>query len=471
MLKPMGDATAYPIISSGDRLPDGYQFQAIPDGIGFVARGRGVVDVYVNHETSTVPFPAIGQPGAAADSRNAEISRVRLSQKTAATLSGELVWKSEQNFARFCSANMAGEREGFTTPVFFSGEETNDILSLPPNPAWPPTGETRQAGLVVAVEANTGQQYIIAGMGRMNHENTVVIPGGWGQVVALTDDDTFNAPAAQLYMYTAASQQDLLDDQGQLYAFVSDNATINDYGDLAKGLTIGGTFIPVPREIALADQTTLENWSNQNNVFQFIRTEDLAYDKNNPRIVYIADTGEPRALPDASTGRLMRGPSSAKGPYPNGRIFKMVLNAADPLKVDSLEVLIESDSGGYNNPNVMHNPDNLDTSANSLMIQEDTPSHNRFNPGEGPNARIWRYDLNTGALTVVAEVDQSLDPKAKAGDWESSGIVDASSVFGPGSWLLDVQAHSLWVERSDQPEGYTRKLEGGQLILLRAPGT
>jgi hypothetical protein len=104
------------------------------------------------------------------------------------------------------------------------------------------------------------------------------------------------------------------------------------------------------------------------------------------------------------------------------------------------------------------------------MIQEDPISINNFAPGEGPSARIWRYDLRTGQLTIVAEVDQSADPQARAGNWESSGIVDASALFGPGAWLVTVQAHSIWVE-TQPAEGYTRKLEGGQLLLLTAPGS
>jgi hypothetical protein len=270
-------------------------------------------------------------------------------------------------------------------------------------------------------------------------------------------------------MYVAANGRSMLEDKGQLYAFVSADTSINDYGDMRAGVSVGGSFIPVPREIALGDQTALENWSNANNVFQFIRTEDLAYDKTNPRVVYIADTGEPRAVADPTTGRLARGPSSARGPYPNGRVFKMTLNAADPLKVDSFEVLIDADAAGYNKDG-LHNPDNLDTSGNSLMIQEDPIGVNNFNPGEGPTARIWRYDLKSGQLTIVAEVDQSADPTAKAGSWESSGIADASGLFGPGTWLVNVQAHSLWVETA-AAEGYTRKLEGGQLLLLTVPGS
>jgi hypothetical protein len=327
----------------------------------------------------------------------------------------------------------------------------------------------------------------------MNHENTVIVPGGWNQIVAVTGDDTFSAPSSQFYMYLAASADDLLADRGNLYAFrvtathagpLANPADpfngANDYGEIAVGQTWRGEFIPVPRNIALGDQTALESWSNANNVFQFIRVEDMATDKNNARIVYIADTGEPRAIPDAATGRLRRGPSGTAGPYPNGRIFKMVLNAGDPRIVDSFSILVNGDAAAAGVPSALHNPDNIDTSPKSLMIQEDPGSQNQFNAGAGPAARIWRYDLTTGSLTAVAEVNQALDPAARLGVWESSGIVDVSSVFGPGTWLVDVQAHSLFVESevrtiTDPATNITGpvtfKREGGQLLRLTVPGS
>jgi hypothetical protein len=479
-------SSALPIISVGDTLPDGYRFEAIPDGIGIALNGVGTVDVFVTHETSLVPFPytvtgatATGQ----SDFDNAQVSHLLLHKKSAGVMRGWMDIDSSANYQRFCSAFMADRQHGFLTPIFFANEEATDFISPPPLLAWPPDpANQRQAGLVVALDTLTGQTYEIPGLGRMNHENTVVVPGGWDQVVVLTDDDTFSAPSAQLYMYLADSPGRLLADRGGLYAFVSDNAAINDYGDLPPGTSVSGHFIPVPREIALGDQTPLENWSNANNVFQFIRTEDLAYDKNDPRVVYIADTGEPRAIADPVTGRLRRGPAGTLGPYPNGRVFKMVLNASDPLVVDSLSVVIDGDAGGYNNPAALHNPDNLDTSANSLMIQEDPGSHNSFAPGAGPAARIWRYELATGVLSVVAEVNQSADPAARLGAWESSGIVDASAAFGPGTWLVTIQAHTLFVESETRTVIDTSrtppvtatllfKREGGQLLLLTVPGS
>ena len=63
------------------------------------------------------------------------------------------------------------------------------------------------------------------------------------------------------------------------------------------------------------------------------------------------------------------------------------------------------------------------------------------------------------------------------GAWETSGIVDASAAFGAGAFLVDVQAHTLWIEKADGDDNYappgpdfTYKREGGQLLLLRIPG-
>jgi hypothetical protein len=91
-----------------------------------------------------------------------------------------------------------------------------------------------------------------------------------------------------------------------------------------------------------------------------------------------------------------------------------------------------------------------------------------------------------GAPEVVAKVDQSADegptdvdaaPKGNLGAWESSGVVDASAAFGPGAFLVTVQAHTLWVDKAPgddnvAPAGpdFTYKREGGQLVLVRIPG-
>ena len=186
-------------------------------------------------------------------------------------------------------------------------------------------------------------------------------------------------------------------------------------------------------------------------MFQFIRLEDLAYDKNSPRVVYAADTGRTRIVPDPTTGRMMRGPSGTVGFADNGRIFKFVFNENNPRKVDSFSVFADGDAPSAPEFVPFINPDNMDTSLNSLMVQED---HD--------NARIWHYDFGTTTWNVVATVN---DP-----DGESSGIVDASEWFGEGAWILDVQGHGVFVDQ-EVIDGVTRKLESGQLLLMVIPGS
>src|SRR5918993_5662529 len=50
-----------PIITVGDTI-GGYRFEAIPDGIAFLPSGTNAANVFVSHETSTVPFPYAATP-------------------------------------------------------------------------------------------------------------------------------------------------------------------------------------------------------------------------------------------------------------------------------------------------------------------------------------------------------------------------------------------------------------------------
>ena len=494
MLTPLAPGSSVePIISVGDTVR-GFKFEAIPDGISFTTNGRGTMDVYVNHETSLVPFPANRS-----DFTNSLVSKLRLNQHSAGVLRGEYVISNDANYQRFCSNFLVGPAQGFERELLLTNEEARDIV-LREGYAWHPPSvsldepSAEQAGVVVAMDIKSGAYRSIYGMGRHNHENDVGVPG-YGHPVVLSGDDTFDAPASQLYLYSADSGQALWDDEGALYAFVADDPNVNDYGDFPAANGASGHFVPVPPMIAsgkrpdgtdvrAADfgypappgaipdgpQWVLEYWShNVVRALQFIRIEDIAYDRSTPNVVYFADSGEPRAISDGA-GRLRRGASGTRGPYPNGRIFKLVLDPDDPLAVESLSVLIDHDPLGYDNPAAMHQPDNVETTASSLLVQEDPGAHNQ---GAAIGyAKVWRYDFATGAFAPVAQVNQSQRPDLPIGSWESSGIIDASAAFGPGAFLLDVQAHGWEIEVAPSPyPGIDLKREAGQLMLFRLPGS
>ena len=490
-----------PLLNVGETV-GGYKFESIPDGIAVDKHEDGQVDVYVNHETSLVPFPATRS-----DFTNALLSKLTLNRQTGGTLAGSFVVPNAAGYQRFCSNFLVSKEQGFDRDLVLIGEEARDWVNRSAA-AWPATPfapGAEQAGVVVAYDVESGEYRSIYGFGRSNHENAVALPG-YHKPVVLTGDDTFDAPASQLYLYSAKDGDAVWNDRGRLYAFVSDQPGVDDYGDLDYAHPTYGHFIEVPRMIATgkkADgsevrasdfgfpappagvpdgpQWVLESWSNANNAFQFIRIEDIAYDRHHENVVYFADTGEPRALRDATTGRLRRGPSGTQGPFPNGRIFKIVLDKKDPLEVESLSILpgTDFDLGGYGNVNVTHQPDNVETTDKALLITEDPGGHNQYAAPAGPGktaARVWRYDLTTGALDVVLRVDHSSDPttpKQALGNWESSGIVDASKAFGKDMFLINVQAHGWEIETQANPTpgGPTYMRENGQLLLVKIPGT
>lgn len=455
------------IINSGENGGiGGFQFQGLPDGIG-LAPGPDTnhVDVFVAHEETTVPFFN------RADFQDSSISRLTLEIASGGVVDASVALPPEAGFLRFCSAFMAGPAEGYSFYTFFTGEESNDIVDVVPGASYgadPAIAPMRQAGYAVALDVHTGNYTQIAGMGRLNHENTITVPGGWNGFTLLTTDDTFSGPSAQLYMYRANHESHIWEDKGSLWAFqvtATDDGKVdqdnpfngaNDYLDLQPGDDWQGKFIRVPKDVArgqteVAPQQALEDWSNENNVFQFIRLEDLAYDRNEPRIVYVADTGRSRVVPDPATGRMMRGPSGTVGQADNGRIFKFVFNSKNPHKVDSFSVLADADASGTPVYVPMRAPDNMDTSIYSLMVQEDTS-----------DAKIWHYDFAAGTWSTVATVNKP--------SGESSGIVDASEWFGPGHWILDVQGGEDILSEVDEG-GVIRKLSSGQLLLLNIPGS
>ncbi|HYI74697.1 MAG TPA: hypothetical protein VEW90_05435 [Gaiellaceae bacterium] len=543
MLTPvMAGVQATPMITVGDVLSSGFRFEAIPDGIALQTRGKGRVDLFVNHETSRVPFPYNTAAPTAAngenDFDNAQVSRLIVSQHSGGIMNGSFVIPSSAGYQRFCSSYLATEKEGFDRDILFVNEEAIDYV-LRQQDSWPPAigdPNEKQVGLVVTLDVRTGKHRPIYGMGRHNHENSVAIPG-YDDLVVMSGDDTFTSgpltippggplaagtrPAqSQLYSYLAPDTDAVLADKGELWAFVSDDPAFDDYYDFTPGSTqsVSGHFVKVPRNIATgldtdgseikaADvgfplppndgswqrdnrtttptgldgpQWVLEYWSQQNNVFNFVRVEDMAYDKRPgmDNVVYVVDSGR------GTAGASQAGRST------NGRVWKMVLDEDEPTEVTSLSVFVEGDDAPVKTLNEIHQPDNIESTANGILVTEDPGSSQQFVAADQglPNAttaRLWWVPFS-GTPQAVVKVDQSADggptdvdgrPAGNWGAWESSGIVDASAAFGPGAFLIDVQAATLWVEKApgddnngDGQPDFTYKRAGGQLLLLRIPG-
>jgi hypothetical protein len=557
-----------PIITTGETLGS-YRFESIPDGIAVDVGGRGDetdpnpgrnrFSLYVNHETSTVPFPFNSPWGSTQgeanqnDFDNSQLSHLTLNRHNE-IVEARMAIASAENYQRFCSNYLATAREGFDRPILFANEEAQDWVYRSgtswPGPSFiqPGTAGAEQAGAVVAYDVRSEARRPIYGMGRHNHENSVAIPG-YDELVILSGDDTFfttpistlTTPAppqritydqkawSQLYSYIADDTDAVWNDEGDLWAFVSDTPGYDDYYDFQPGDTtaIVGHFVKVPKSIATGKdpvtgeellstdfpgmlppppsgstidsppggtvsgpppdgpQWVLDQWGNEENVFRFVRLEDIAYDKRPgmSNVLYLIDSGRGTA-----------GASQADRST-NGRVWKMVLDEDDPTKVTSLEILIEGDDQAVKTLGEIHQPDNIEATKQALLITEDPGSSQQFTlPTSDPNAttaRLWKYDLQTGAMEAVASVNQGADEgptdvdgqtgtttPGALGSWEASGIVDASHILGRGWFYVTVQAHTLWVQKADGPDAidapngkdYTYKREGGQLLAIRIPG-
>jgi hypothetical protein len=101
------------------------------------------------------------------------------------------------------------------------------------------------------------------------------------------------------------------------------------------------------------------------------------------------------------------------------------------------------------------------------MIAEDgTGASSPVMEAKGRDGSVWRFDLARGPVGVDASSATRIvevDPPgrdgvpAAVGDWEVSGIINTSGLFGADTWLADVQT----------PANLPPLLDDGQLFLLR----
>ncbi len=422
-----------PLITSGENLSNGFSFPGIPDGLGAVETENGTLDVYVNHEYD------IEENG-----QYAKVSNLRLNTTDGSIIGAQLTITDSQGYERLCSASLV-EGYGFEHPIFLTNEEIDD-------------------GLVLAIDAVNGTVYELPWLGLFSHENTIHVPYFYentNKTVVLGFEDG-DETESEVYMYVADTPNDLLTGKGQLHVFgADDNSTCNKWDDIYYNkMTVNGKFIPLSWNYLTQNETELDTEAIAAGGFQFIRPEDGAMGKRpgKQNILYMAETGGETYEDDITI------PSGSNGQnWTNGRIYQFnFTDPMDPTKV-TLQVMYDGNDPMAPGYSVLTNPDNLDTSLHSLMINEDLIDANRLNATTPydvtRNAQILQADLAnaTYGIKPIAYVNQLEDGEATHGDWESSGILDVSKYFGDGAWLVDVQAHTI--------------AEGGQLLLLKIPGS
>jgi Bacterial protein of unknown function (DUF839) len=469
-----------PLFSVDDRVPllggapgQQYRMVGIPDGLGAHPNGNGTSTLFMNHELgfTALSEPVVGGP----QNRGAIVSKWILDQDgdpvagrraydriyeentllgPAPVVGNEAQMPSQ--FARFCSGFLAGRAHGFDRPVYLTNEESSSPDTFDGN-----------GGLSVAIF--NGGLHTLPKLGRYSKENTVVQPtdGGRRTVVIPTED----GPATldnQLYMYvgtkdrsrkaSALARNGL--DNGKLYVFRSLDPARNSERTFTGG-SVTGEWVEVPDAEDLTD-VELEAASDALGAMTFVRPEDGAFNPNNPNEFFFDTTGSSSGADD--------------GVNELGRLYSLRLHPGNPLRPATLSVVYNADAVVAAGGDTAISPDNLDVSRRYLMINEDGTTESRaVMAAKGRDGSIWRFDLVNGPVgvdTATATRVAQLDPPGRdgvavgPGVWETSGIIDASRMFGRDTWLSDVQAHPP----TTPPVGPTVTVEDGQLFLMRPAG-
>jgi secreted PhoX family phosphatase len=475
-VEPVGsDYDITPLFSVDDSVPETsnpsqqYRMVGIPDGLGARANGNGTSTLFMNHEftQATISQPIVGGPqyrGAFvtkwmldADGDPVSGERAYDSVFMENTLVGPAaeVGNSTPAFSRFCSGTLTGPPQGLDRWIYFTNEE--EQLSFGPT-------FDGKGGLSVAIFDN--EAHALPKLGRFSKENTLVQPSSGTQTVIFSLEDGPATLDNQLYMYVgtkdqAASASALARnglDNGKLYTFRSLDPDRNSERTFVRG-SVTGEWVEIPGAENMTE-AQLEAASDAVNAMTFVRPEDGAYNPNNPNEFFFDTTGSSSGV-DNGVNEL-------------GRLYSLKLNSVDPLKPASLKIVYNADTVVAGGGDIAISPDNLGVSSQYLMINEDGTTESRaVMSAKGRDGSIWRFDLvkNAGRgvgidVATAARVAQ-LDPPGRdavlvgPGIWETSGIIDASSMFGADSWLSDVQAHSPTAPPS------AGAVEDGQLFLMK----
>lgn len=507
-----------PLFTVGESV-NGYQPVGLFDGLGAFRLNDQTVRVLANHELS----PDKGYAYSLANGTQLTGARVsyfdlRVSDgaivgagqaiNTVYDRRGHLVTSAQQinelgadadptamainGFNRFCSARLVEQGQfGFRDTIFFSPEETSTVFGHP------------HGGTFWATDVEHNTTWAAPALGRGTWENLTPVDIGDPTKTALilgddfgsgrNDDGSFRATPPPLYLYvgdrstaddaTFLQRNGLAD--GQLYVWVNDNPleTNPDEGFVGSGQSRDGRFVKLDGyfrpdlagtegydDLGYADDTVMRDLAAAQGAYLFSRPEDVNENPNDPSQVVLASTGREGLFPSDSFGSTY--------------VIDLAEGEFDPDAgiVANINILNDGDETTQAG---IRSPDNLTWSPDgTIFVQEDAAveafafAQDSTAEAMAEDASIWQIDPATGGILRVAQVNRAMLPEfyvgegsgaGTFGDWESSGIIDVSALFGyaPGElFLFDVQAHTLEGGIIDRDN----LVEGGQLAFLAAPG-
>lgn len=469
----------------GDSI-GGYFAPGLLDGAGAIKLADGTVRAFVNHEMGqSVGYTYQLANGTSLkggrvsyfdiDPATKQVKEAGLAYKSIIDRAGVIVTSATQinegsntlnGIDRLCGATLfnAG-KYGLVDDIFFTGEETGD-------------------GQEFALDVVSETLHCLPWLGRAAWENVTLLETGTTDKVAiLVGDDRAGAPLL-LYIGDKNFSNDgsFIDrnglGHGKLYVWVANNGDLSVQQFNGTGNSRTGQFkeiayynpalagTPGYDALGFANQATQDALGNAVGAFSFSRPEDLATNPANGRQVVFASTGRDPEFPADKWGTT----------------YIIDFNLSDLANPSAkLNILYDGDDAGngqFAGPDFgLRSPDNLDWSPNGLIYIQEDRSYSGFGQTSGQEASLWEANPVTGQLTRIAQVDRTAVPSGQTdaapndlGNWETSGIVDISSLLGvtdKAVFLVTSQGHSL----TGGPITANGLAEGGQLLLLEASRT
>jgi hypothetical protein len=428
---------------------NGYRMVGIPDGLGaflnIPRRGRPAINLLMNHElgASAGIVRAHGSKGAFVSSWTISpfTLRVTKGEDLVQSLTDIHLWDTVTNqyttgtttWDRFCSSDLPARGAfsygwlGTESRIYMNGEEVDE----------------GRAFAHIASGNHKGEAWQLPRFGKMSYENVVASPHPQPKTVVMLLDDASvsTAPVAanfpsELYAYVGNKLKDGHPVEkagltnGKLYGvkvMLNDGAVVggedNLYGlgNAGSGYIGAGKFTLVELgpggNVSDWSALQLEEASIAANIFRMQRVEDGAWD---PRKRYRDDFYFLTTASFTTHSRLWR---------------LNFYNIEKPELGGKIEILLKGDEGHRMLDNMT-----VDRCGRVLM-QED--------PGNQAHlAKIWLYGIKSGNLIEIAHHNPKFfDPTAPVPatfitrDEESSGIIPAGRLLGPGWYLLDSEAH------------------------------
>ncbi|MBP6313657.1 MAG: DUF839 domain-containing protein [Flavobacteriales bacterium] len=424
----MSNSSTTSILTTGDQIGSSTMVGA-PDGLGAFDNGNGTFTLLMNHE-----IPSGSGITRAHGSKGSFVSKYILDKSTLCIQSGADLIQSVQlwngsaftsgstAFNRFCSGDLptptafynSSTGKGTQARMFMNGEEG---------------GVEGRAFAHIVNGTNAGVSWQLPWLGRYNMENIVACPYESDKTIVAGTDD---APPGQVYFYIGTKQNT----GTEVERAGLQNGHL--FGVAVSGLAmeVSGSFPAANTAFYLVDLGDVHNMSgsqlnansNVAGVTNFLRPEDGAWDPSNLNDFYF------------NTTNAFSEPS---------RLWRLrFTDITQPELGGTITAVLDGTEGQKMLDNITVDP------YGRIMLQEDPG-------GNAHNAKIWQYDIATDLLSLAARHDPSRFVSGGANflteNEESSGIIDVSSILGPGNYLVSVMAHY----------GINAQLfEGGQLLLL-----